>query len=267
MNIKNYLAVFLLLAASVQAADYRSEILKVQAWRKAHQPTGGITDYTNNLITDLDAQSLTSTDGTGINSWVGSDPNAFNFISGGTSSPYFTNSVSLLNNKKGLTFLKATPKFFDKTPVSYTARNYTIIAVVVCFDGANSTDEEVVHFSSGGGQTLQVLANTGNNTVGWYDGSFKEAGANTTGAQILSWELNSTGTAGAVYRNGTQVGSSLAYVQAAADDIHVGVYQNETLNGFNGIISRLRIYDGDIGSANRLHAEEALGNFYNITVP
>jgi hypothetical protein len=228
----------------------------------------GITDYTNNLIFDLDAQSITASDGSGVATWTSSEPNAYAFTGGGgAANPYFTNSVSLLNNKKGVTFLRASSQYVNKAGVSYIARNYTVIAVVVCYDGANGSDEEILHFSNGGSQTIQFCANTGSDKVGWYDGSFHEPAANTTGAQIISWELNSTGTAGAVYRNGTQIGSALVYTQGATDSFYLGIYQNLSANAFNGIIARLRVYDGDIGAANRLHAEEALGNFYGITVP
>jgi hypothetical protein len=229
---------------------------------------GGGGHVTNGMIFDLDAETQSGSDGTQLSPWTDSGPNAYEFISSGANRPYISNSISVLNNKKGMVFTRSVPTYYSKSistnvlPVT----NYTVIAVIVAFDGANSANEELLHFSKSAAQTIQFNANTGNNKVGWYDGSFHEPAANTVGAQILSWQLDSTGTSGAIFRNGTQIGSSLAYTQKDCDNFFIGIYQNVSANAFNGIIARLECHYL-LSASDRLSEEKYLGAIYGITVP
>ena len=52
-------------------------------------------------------------------------------------------------------------------------------------------------------------------SVSSYVTAWNEHAVSTTANQVLCWRLNSTGTAGQVYRNGTQIGSDFSYSQRA----------------------------------------------------
>lgn len=226
--------------------------------------SSGGGDYTTGLILDLDADSLSGIDGSAVTSWTDLISSlVFNADLGFR--PTFTNSVIALNNHKAVTF-SGTVDYMYNTTMSSSASNYTIIAIVVPSDGAVSLTECLFSTTpSSGPNNFSLQLNNGSNQVGWYDGSTHGSAANTTGAQCLSWALNSTGTAGAIYRNGSQLGSSDTYTQVSCgNQTVIGAFRNGAIQQGNFTLARFRIYNSALSTGNRTLAENFLRTKYGL---
>lgn len=95
--------------------------------------------------------------------------------------------------------------------------------------------------------------------VSWYDGTWNQAGASTTGAQLLVFDLREG--KGGVYRNGQQIGSFGSYRKRLMDNttVGLGIAVDFATGMFVGRLYDIAIFknqnDGDFQAVHRYFAD------------
>ena len=229
---------------------------------------GGGGDFTTGLIFDLDPESLSASDGDGIETVSDTSGNAHHFSNATSGSrPIFTNSTSGLNGKKTL--------WFDGSADHLTNRTYTVAAQNYTYFGVVRFNVAYHNFANGYllDDTLTTLsirphdANVHKLTI--YDASAARefAAISDTQPRLISVVMNSTGTALRVYTNGVSMGSATAWQQPSAGGYLVfGSLANGQTAYFNGTAARQRLYSGALSDANRQTVEDYLGAIYGLTI-
>ncbi len=102
--------------------------------------------------------------------------------------------------------------------------------------------------------------------VGLYnDGGYISVADATADLQVLCWSLNSTGTNGELFRNGSKIGSSFAYVQADLDAVNLLSDSAGTGAFYDGTMRDIAIFPTVLGAAARGAITSYYLNAYGIT--
>jgi hypothetical protein len=96
------------------------------------------------------------------------------------------------------------------------------------------------------------------NQVGWFDGTWRQIAAATTGNQLLTWVLTSGGN-GEVFRNGVSLGTAAYSAKAIGSTTTLSVAATVP---FLGKISEFLIYSTAHSTAERLSVEAYLNQKY-----
>lgn len=102
--------------------------------------------------------------------------------------------------KPGLVFNGTSNRYNFANP-SITSNSITLMAALI--QGAGALDQSFLGTQSSGRAFL--LRRTGN--VAIYDSAFKTFGALSTGAQILTWQIDAVGGTCEMFRNGVSLGA------------------------------------------------------------
>ncbi len=141
------------------------------------------------------------------------------------------------------------------------ASDWTIF-VVINPDAAAGADEILL-----GQATLYLSHLTGTaGQVGiWTGGAFVDVAAATADLQVLTYSLNSTGTNGELFRNGSKLGASFVYAQSALDAANIAADGAGTGSFYAGEIRELIVFDSVLTAAHRSKVDTYLINRHSIT--
>jgi len=175
--------------------------------------------------------------------------------------PAFCSEVAAIGGRNLVRF-DGVDDFLSLPTISSTASDYTIFVVVDPYVATGTyqyilgrADLYAVHLTDTSGKT------------GVYNNSaFTVAGNATADPQILCYSLNSTGTAGQVFRDGTQLGSDFAYVATTLDSTpKIGANGAGNSAFYNGDIAAVLVYNKVLSSAERATVTAWLQSVYQLS--
>jgi len=140
------------------------------------------------------------------------------------------------------------------------ASDWTIF-IVFDPDAAVGTDETLIGQST---LYLQHLTDSAGKVGLWNNGAYISVANATDALQLLTYSLNSTGTNGRLYRNGSLLGVAFAYVQSALSAANLFADGAGAADFFAGELREIVVVPSVLGDAHRSAIEAELMNRHGI---
>lgn len=145
--------------------------------------------------------------------------------------------------------------------LSLSANNWTFF--VAAKPGSNTANSRYYLDSQTGRLIFAQLGNTSSN-IGWYDGTWRTIAAATTAAQVLTYRLSSSEN-GAIFRNGSSLGTAAYTQKAIGGGVHV-LSDYDGGGGFaDGDVYEMILYEGALSTGDREAVENYLMTKWGIS--
>ena len=150
--------------------------------------------------------------------------------------------------------------------MSLGASNWTYFFAVRPATSSSNNNVRYLFDSETGRLIVAQHASGSYNSVGFFDGTWKEVALATTASQVLTYKLDSSGTNARIYRNGVAVGSAASYTQKSIDGA-VGLFSAYDQAGgrADGLVYEVLLYNSALSDANRALVENYLIAKWGIT--
>jgi len=149
--------------------------------------------------------------------------------------------------------------------MSLGASNWTFFFAVRPATSSTPSDVRYLFDSETGRLIVAQHASGSYNSVGFFDGTWKEVALATTASQVLTYKLDSSGTNARIYRNGVAVGSAASYTQKSIGGA-VGLFAGYEQAGApaDGLVYEVLLYSSALSDADRSAVESYLMNKWGI---
>ena len=196
--------------------------------------------------------------------WQDQSGNANDFSNGTSATcPYFNITKSNLNYKPTVQFVNGSSYHLNAATMTNTSTSHTFIFAV----SSDSLTAVQDFFATTTGILViaHVAATTGQ--IGWYDGSWKQAGGSTstTGAQIVCYTLNAGGS-GTIYKNNTSLYSTGYTSKQIGGAAGLGSSADGTAQYYNGHMAEVAYWPRVLSAAELSTVHAYMGARYGITV-
>lgn len=194
----------------------------------------------------LDYQLGVSLSGSNVLTWTDTLSGYGHVFTSGASKPTY-------DATNGIRFLRASTQYMTCPTVAFLSNSHSLVARLT----QNLTNEIqfLIDGSSGGFSYLLSRSTGGVTNVSFADPAYRFLGANTSGAQTLSWVINATAGRGYGWRNSVAIGDAVydgtGFLGAPT---YLCAYHTVT-HACDCYLKRLALFDQVISDSDRLAVE------------
>ncbi len=230
---------------------------------------GNIPEFNLNSIPDLflwlrSDQDVFRDSSNKVSLWKDQSPNGNDFSQSTASvAPFFNPVKSTMNYKPSVQFVNGSSYRMAAASFVNAATSHTFIFAIVC-DSLTAV-QDLMASETGPLVVAHVSVNTGQ--TGFYDGTWRQAGASTavTTAQILCFTFTA-GTGAVIYRNNTSIASTSYTSRSLSGRMGLGAAHDQSAQYLNGHICEVAYWPRVISTDERNAVHSYMGTRYGITV-